>query len=270
MRVRKRHAWSAVLLVLFALPVVKPEGFPGFEGAGDSAVCWFARAGALNPHGWFSREEPSGPDSARVRDLTGMLLASRAEEYRLREEMAQREDLREWLSKAAPLTRVPKAVMAKVLRARDASRTRRSIAIDRGTEDGVAPGLAVVQGRTFLGTVASTRGGFARVQLLTDPHARLEVAVVTSGGARAVGYLRGGGDPDRLALRFVRRREGVEVRPGDPVVTGNGDERVPSDLLVGYVVEAGRVGPDGVLEVVARSQMDLESATTVQVLVPAL
>jgi rod shape-determining protein MreC len=266
MRLRKRHAWSAVLLVLFALPVMKPEGFPGLEGKGDSALCRLAGTGVLNPHAWFTPGDAADADSARVRELKTMLLAARTEEYRLREELAQLDSLRS--PAPSPLSRVPKAVVARILRAHDASRTRRSIAIDRGTEDGVADGLAVVQGRTFLGTVVSTRPRFARVQLLTDPHARLEVAVVTSGGVRAVGYLRGGGDPTRMALRFVKSREGLEVKPGDPVVTGNADERVPPDLLVGYVTEAGRVGPDGVLDVVARSQMDLASSTTVMVLVP--
>jgi rod shape-determining protein MreC len=141
--------------------------------------------------------------------------------------------------------------------------------LNRGTDDGVVEGLAVVQGRTFLGTVVAPRARFSRVQLLTDPHARLEVAVVASNGVRAVGYLRGGGDPSRMRLRFVKGREGLEVKPGDPVVTGNVDERVPSDLLVGYVIEGGRAGTDGVLEVVVRSQMDLETSTTVLVLVPA-
>ena len=267
MRLRKRHAWSAVLVGLFALPVLKPDGFPGIEGAGDAAISSVSRAG-INPHAWFATEEEPEADSPRVRELKGLLLASRTEYYRLREEVEQRTELGGALSQAS-LARKPQAVLAQVLRAHDASRHRRSIAIDRGTEDGLAEGLAVVQGRTFLGTVVAPKGRFSRVRLLTDGHARLEVAVVTSNGARAVGYLRGTGDAARMPLRFVKGREGLDVRPGDPVVTGNADERIPSDLLVGYVTEVGRAGGDGVLDVVVRSQMDLESTTTVLVLVPA-
>jgi cell shape-determining protein MreC len=103
---------------------------------------------------------------------------------------------------------------------------------------------------------------------VTDPHARLEVAVVAANGMRAVGYLRGTGDPLRLPLRFVKPREGMELRAGDPVLTSAVDERVPADLLVGYVTEVGRASPDGVLDVVVRSQMDLAAATSVLVLVP--
>jgi rod shape-determining protein MreC len=267
MRLRKRHAWSGVLVGLFALPVLKPDGFPGLEGAGDAAISSVARAG-LNPHAWFSSDEEPEAETPRVRELKGLLLASRTEYFRLREEVEQRTELAGALSQAT-LARVPKAVLARILRAHDASRHRRSIAIDRGVEDGVSDGLAVVQGRTFLGTVVAPKGRFSRVQLLTDSHARLEVAVVTSNGTRAVGYLRGTGDAARMPLRFVKGRDGLDIRPGDPVVTGNADERVPSGLLVGYVSEVGRTGSDGVLDVVVRSQMDLESATTVLVLVPA-
>ena len=267
MRLRKRHAWSAVLVGLFALPVLKPEGFPGLEGAGDAAISSAARAG-LNPHAWFSARHEAEADSPRVRELQGLLLASRTDYFRLREEIEQRTELAGVLS-AAQLARSPQAVTAIVLRAHDAARHRRSIAIDRGTDDGVVPGLAVVQGRTFVGTVNAAKGRFSRVQLLTDPHSRLEVAVVTGNGARAVGYLRGTLDPSRMPLRFVKGREGVDVHPGDPVVTGNADDRVPPGLLVGYVTEVGRAGSDGLLDVTVRSQMDLESSTTVLVLVPA-
>jgi cell shape-determining protein MreC len=255
------------LVGAFALPVLRPGGFPGLETAGDSAVSGVARAAVLNPHAWFEREEEPEADSVRLRELKGLLLVSQTEEHRVRQELAQVLELSNLFSRQ-PLARMPKAVQARVLRATDASKTRRSLAIEAGTDDGIDEGFAVVQGRTFLGTVASVRSRFARVQLVTDPHMRLEVAVVTASGQRAVGYLRGTGDPLRLPLRFVRAREGMTLRPGDPVVTSPADERVPADLLVGYVAEAGQAGPDGVLDVVVRSQMDLASATTVFALVP--
>jgi rod shape-determining protein MreC len=254
-------------MAAFALPVLRPGGVPGLEGATDAAVSGVARASALNPHAWFEREEEPEQDSGRLRELKGLLLASRTEAHSLRQELAQVSELSSLFSKQ-PLARMPKAVQARVLRATDASKTRRSLAIEAGTEDGIGEGFAVVQGRVFLGTVASVRARFARVQLVTDPHARLEVAVVAESGLRAVGYLRGSGDPLRLPLRFVRAREGLVLKAGDPVVTAAADERVPADLLVGYVAEAGRAGPDGVLDVVVRSQMDLASATTVFALVP--
>src|SRR5207244_9312299 len=79
MRLRKRHAWSAVLVVLFALPIVRPAGFPGLEGWLDSTLNWYGRTEIGNPHAWGGTAAPSSDGSARERDLE-------AADMRLREE----------------------------------------------------------------------------------------------------------------------------------------------------------------------------------------
>ena len=45
MRRRRRHLFALVLLALFVLPVVKPEGFPAIEGWFDGALHWTSRFG---------------------------------------------------------------------------------------------------------------------------------------------------------------------------------------------------------------------------------
>jgi rod shape-determining protein MreC len=262
MRLRRRHAWSAVLIALFALPVLRPRGFPGLEGWFDQTLSWPARAGLGGPREALLAS-PSDA-SAREKDLERLLLQEREEGYRRMEALAQRADLADVLK---GLDRLPRALPARILRSRDASPTRRSILIDRGAADGVREGLAVAVGGTFLGVVRHVEGTASRVQLLDDPWARLEVAVRTQEGARAVAWVRGE-DSETLRLRNLRASLGLVVRPGDPVTTNHADVRVPAGLLVGQVTEAGDPDQDGALDVRMRPLFDLDRTRSVLVLFP--
>src|SRR5262245_60259370 len=221
MRVRKRHAWSAVLVVLFALPVVKPEGLPWLEGLLDSTLSWPARAGIGAPA--TTGEPQAGTPSARERDLEIGNGQVRDALFQSLDETRQRAELKEAL---AGLSALPRAVPARVSRGGDASSLRKSVRIDRGSSEGVEKGDAVVQGGVLIGRVEQVESHAARVQLVTDRRARLELAIRTGDGQRAVGFLDGG-NGDVLSMRNVRAREGLVVRVGDPVLTSNGDERVP-------------------------------------------
>jgi rod shape-determining protein MreC len=278
MRLRKRHAWSAVLVGLFVLPLVKPEGFPGAQGWGDAALSWPARSDVANPHSWLANRASTGPsDDAAVRAVEQILLEERQRSFEEREALMQRLAIVE-AHQASSLDRLPRTLSARVLRAHDASPRRKSILVDRGSTDGVVEGLAVSQGRVLVGTVQRAQGRSARVKCVTDPESRVEVAVLVSADAgggeprpadqRAVAFLYGGGDPERLALRFAKAGGSRPIRPGDPVVTGNGDERIPAGLLVGYVVETSDPDGDGVPDLRVRPLLDLDATTTVTVLLP--
>jgi rod shape-determining protein MreC len=177
----------------------------------------------------------------------------------------QRAELKETL---AGLASLPRAIPARIVRASDSSSLRRSVRIDKGSADDVARGDAVVQGGVLIGRVEQVETHAARVQLVTDRRARLELAIRASDGQRVVGYLVGGSD-DALRLRDVRAREGLVVRAGDPVLTSNGDERVPPGLVVGRVESVGGGGADAFLSVTVRPLLDLGRATSVLVVKPA-
>src|SRR5262245_16089066 len=263
MRLRKRHAWWAVLIVLFALPVLKPGGFPGFEGWLDSTLAWPARSGVGDAKADDAGSSSSEGD-ARVKDLEVRLTEQRADHYEAMEAVAQRLEIADWLG---GLDRVPPCARARILRSRDLSPGRRSVLIDHGAADGIAEGYAVAQGRVFLGIVRHVEPRAARVQLLDDPYTRIEVAVRTQEGQRAVAWVRGE-DAETLRLRNLRARKDLQVRPGDPVVTSNADERIPAGLLVGQVTEAGDPDADGVLDVRVRPFLDLDRSTSVLVFLP--
>src|SRR5687767_9663548 len=98
MRLRKRHAWGGVLVALFALPVAKPMGFPGFEGWLDGVLAWPARSGvgaarASAPVAASGAAEGSG----RVAELEKRVIGLTADHYETMEAIAQRLDLREAL-----------------------------------------------------------------------------------------------------------------------------------------------------------------------------
>ena len=178
MRLRSRHAWSAVLVALFALPVLKPQGFPGLEGTLDGWLNWTGRLGLGNPHAW--RIAPvGGPGTQREKDLEVIALEQRESYYRLLDELVQRQSLRDAL---AGVERLPVALEARILRAKDASSRRRSILIDRGAADGLVEGLAVVQGSRLVGLIQHVDERSSRVQLVTDAAFRIEVAVRTQEG----------------------------------------------------------------------------------------
>jgi rod shape-determining protein MreC len=263
MRVRKRHAWSVVLVVLFALPVLQPRGFPGLEGFLDATLAWPARNGVLAAPS--PGDAPSGPPTARERDLEVENAQVREALFQSLDESRQRSALEPTHAGLASLWR---SIPARVVRAKDASSLRRSVRIDKGTEDGVAVGHAVTQGAVYLGRVEQVESRAARVQLVSDRRARLELAVRTADGQRAVGYLAGGGD-DVLRLRGVRAVEGVVVRVGDPVLTSNGDERIQPGLVVGRVERVGGVGTDAFLDVEVRPLFDLSRTTSVLVVRPS-
>ncbi|MCC7138856.1 MAG: rod shape-determining protein MreC [Planctomycetes bacterium] len=265
MRIRKRHAWTAVLIGTFALPVLQPQGFPSLEAPVDALLGWPSRFELANPHAWNAgSDRGGGADGERARALETIAISEREEHFRLLDELAQRAQLGELLQ---GFQRLPLARPARILRAHDPSSTRRSLLLDRGSEDGLEVGQAVVQGRVFVGTVASVSAHTARVQLLTDPYARFEVAIRTSDGTRATAFVRGGAG-DTLPLRNLRGAAGLHVRPGDPVLTSNADERVPAGLVVGYVVAAADDDLDAISDVRVRPSVDLERSTTVLVLVP--
>jgi cell shape-determining protein MreC len=265
MRRRRRHAFLAVLVALFALPVIKPEGFPGLEGWFDGAIHWTARLGFSSPKASDLAATGSDADAVRARDLAVINLAQREEFYGFVEETNQRAELHDALRS---LDRLPLALAARVLRAHDASSLRRSILIDRGAADGLVEGLAVAQGRVFIGIVQRVDAHSSRVQLVTDAYARLAVAVRTREGARATAWLWGASNDAPMPLRLLRAADGMHVRADDAVLTSNDNELVPAGLVVGRVVSASDADADSLVDVRIRPLFDLDRTTTVLVLVP--
>jgi rod shape-determining protein MreC len=267
MRLRRRHAWGAALIALFALPVLRPQGVPVVEEPPANLFAWLASAAPLNPRLWEHPESPEG-DSPRAQALERALAELNEQRH---QDAARAADLG-GLKDALELDRLPLARLARVLRARDSSPARRSILIDRGSDDGLEEGLPVVAGGVYVGRVQVLFARSSLVRLVTDPRSRLEVSVRTEKGARVTGFLkrRGpAGGSDDLEIACVRLVGDVGRVPEHvPVFTSNADALVPAGLLVGYVTEVSDPEADGFPTLAVRPALDLDRSTEVLVLLP--
>lgn len=105
----------------------------------------------------------------------------------------------------------------------------RVVTIDKGTDDGVAEGLAVVGATGLVGQVKSTTAHSAEVRLLQDPNSGVAVIVQST---RAEGLVKG--DIDGLLYLEDVPDDGVSV--GDMVITSGLGGGYFRGLMVGTVV----------------------------------
>ena len=121
-----------------------------------------------------------------------------------------------------------KLVAADVIGAGPDALTR-TMEIDRGTADGIRPGMVVVTGAGLLGRVREAGPHAANVQTLADPQSRVNVYVSKSG---LQGTLTGG--PSALQLD-LQHTFGVSATSGDWVLTSGVGGTYPRDLVVGEI-----------------------------------
>jgi len=108
----------------------------------------------------------------------------------------------------------------------------RAVLVDAGNEDGIARGMAAVNGEGVVGRVVGTGNRAARILLLTDINSRVPVRIEP-------GNIRGilvGDNSARLSLDFLP--PGARVNPGDRIVTSGQGGIFPPDLPVGTVIAA--------------------------------
>lgn len=162
------------------------------------------------------------------RDLRTENERLRADLARLREDQSRAADLAE-LANVRSLRPDDTFAFAAVI-ARDPNPLRRVVMINRGSGDGLREGMPVLgRGGALIGTVEQTQDGSAWVRLITD--ARSDVnAVIQESRAFALAS----GQPDgSIAMQFLA--EGVEVKPGDTVLTSGLGGTYPNGLLIGRV-----------------------------------
>jgi rod shape-determining protein MreC len=173
--------------------------------------------------------------AARVGSLEGALAAAavdRAELELLRDENAQ---LRDRLSFAS---RTRFAAIQASVTARDAFVPARSFVVDRGSDDGVATGAAVVSGNgLYVGKVASVSASTATVAVLTAPGERTAVTLLNL--TRTIGVAEGSAHA-LMDVLFIPHDQPIAVN--DLVVTSGLEDDVPAGLVVG-VVNAVRDDP---------------------------
>jgi len=107
--------------------------------------------------------------------------------------------------------------------------------IDRGTNDGVVIGQAVIDGLGIVGQVEDIHRHFSTVRLISDPDHALPVQINRT-GLRTVAY--GSGSTSHLLMPNVPLQ--ADVSPGDMIVTSGLGDRFPPGFPVGEVERADR------------------------------
>jgi rod shape-determining protein MreC len=129
-------------------------------------------------------------------------------------------------------------MIASQVMGEDALGWYRTLFINRGSEDGVAPEMPVVVAEGVVGRIMKTSTDMSRVLLLTDPNLALDCRVVRTRDRGVVtGSLERG-----CTLRYIPINS--DVKPGDQIVTSGLDGIFPRGLAVGHV-ESVRKGAQG-------------------------
>ena len=139
---------------------------------------------------------------------------------------------------------------ARVIAA-DATSWFRTVAIDRGTNDGVRPDMAVIAPAGVVGRIVGQPSGrAAKVQLLVDRNAAAGAMIERS---RAAGVVVGG---DELRMDYVSNL--VDVAVDDVVVTSGIDGVYPKGFVIGRV-ETAEPGPGLYKRIRIRPAVDFSS-----------
>lgn len=130
---------------------------------------------------------------------------------------------------------------------------RQQFVLDKGSEDGVSVGTAVLDAHGVVGQVIEVSGGNSRVMLVTDARSAVPVQVIRS-GVRLVAA--GIGNQNELLLRHVAAT--ADIQTEDVLVTSGLDGRYPANYPVARVdsVERDPNQPFLVVRIVPMAQLD--------------
>lgn len=131
--------------------------------------------------------------------------------------------------------------------------------INRGSEDGIAPGMAATVAEGVVGRVATTTPSVSKVLLVTDPGVAIDSRVART---RDRGVLSGYLDKE-CVLRYLDLRS--QVKPGDEVLTSGLDGVFPKGLPVGTVKQVRRDAQGLFLEALVSPAVNLSEIEEVVV-----
>lgn len=118
---------------------------------------------------------------------------------------------------------------------RDPSPFLHYVVINRGSNDGIRRGMAVVTNQGLIGRVDAAIADAARVQLITDPSTSINVRLQN---AETDAVLTGSVTGD-VSLDMIS--QDVTVESGDLILTSGLGGGFPPDLIIGQVISTRRV-----------------------------
>lgn len=151
-------------------------------------------------------------------------------------------------------------VLAAEIVGKDPSPWFKTFVVNRGRQDGVSVGLAVVVPEGIVGQVVEVSGRYAKIQLITDRMSGVDALVQRT---RARGVVNGSGS-SFCAFSYALRR--YDIAEGDVVVSSGLDRVYPKGLRIGLVEDVVR-GHEGIFQDVhIRPFVDFERIEEVLIL----
>lgn len=135
------------------------------------------------------------------------------------------------------------------------------LVIDRGTRDGIEPGMPIIAAQGLVGQVATVGTNVSTVRLITDQRSGVAAMIQAS---RAAGVVRGSVDGD-LSLDFVDRA--LIPAEGDVVITSGIGGVYPKGIVVGDITAVDDRRGELYPRIAVRSRVSLDSVEEVFVLV---
>lgn len=191
--------------------------------------------------------------------------ALRQQNKEMREQIAALEEARQENERLRELvgfieTRDLEVLGARVI-GRPATLWEGLITVDRGTEEGVAPGMPVLSAEGLIGQIVEASAHSSRVRLITDQ--RSGVAAILQ-ATRAEGVVNGSLE-GVLTMDFVSRETTLSV--GDVVLTSGMGGVYPKGLLIGEVSDVRLSDADLFPHIQVRPSAELAGLEEVVVLV---
>lgn len=178
--------------------------------------------------GYLDLREVRG-ENERLRQEVSQLSVSLQQERALAQQSRALQALLD-LRKQAPLETAAAAVIGS-----GASPDFRTVTIDKGSEDGLRPNMAVIAPAGVVGRVITPSPRAAKVQLLIDRNAAAGAIIERS---RAQGVVEGTGQD--LRLNYVS--ETADVVVGDVLVTSGIDGIYPKGFVIGQIQSVEKIG----------------------------
>ena len=154
-------------------------------------------------------------------------------------------------------------LLAAQVIARDLIPDHSTITINKGTEDGLKEGQAVMTLEGALGYIFKPQQRTSHILLMTDRYAVIDGIIQRS---RAHGIVEGSGKSGAV-LKYVERTE--DVKPGDLVVTGGLDNIFPKGFPIAVVETAEKKQISVSLKVDLRPLVDSDKVEEVFVVLNA-
>lgn len=181
------------------------------------------------------------------RELKEQIERLRIEQVRLSEDAAQARRLQALLGFKEQY--IAQTVAAQVIGSSGSDQSH-VVYIDKGSNDGIKPDMAVITPDGIVGKVLRVVHSSSQVLLINDPSSGVGAILQSS---RLQGILQGTAAGE-VMLRYVMSDE--KVAPGEPVLTSGGDRIFPKGLPVGTVQQTNP-GSDLFLNIRVKPAADL-------------